>query len=152
MLSRIDYILGTDSRLFQKVAVRYARHNTYHYLVFGCLRRIASAAHYLYLGRCTCFPIRPPATPDRIDRIFAKIRQAIPRTPRQECHCQAWISPDTWSIIDTRISARLRKDQQSSWDLSHAIKAGIQEYRHRRADESGSVVESLLVSDPHLIQ
>ena len=33
--SRTDYILGTDSRLFQNVAVRYAQHNTYHYLVLG---------------------------------------------------------------------------------------------------------------------
>ena len=35
--SRTEYILGTDRRLFQNVAVRDARKNTDHYLVLGCL-------------------------------------------------------------------------------------------------------------------
>ena len=34
--SRTDYILGTDRRLFQNVAVRDPRHNTDHYMVLGC--------------------------------------------------------------------------------------------------------------------
>ena len=32
-----DYILGTDRRLFQNVAVREPRHNTDHHMVLGCL-------------------------------------------------------------------------------------------------------------------
>ena len=35
--SRTDYILGTDRRLIQNMAVRDARHNIYHYLVLGCI-------------------------------------------------------------------------------------------------------------------
>ena len=35
--SRTDYILGTDRRLFQNVAVQDPRHNTDHYMVLGCL-------------------------------------------------------------------------------------------------------------------
>ena len=35
--SRTDYILGTDRRLLQNVAVRDPRHNTDHYMVLGCL-------------------------------------------------------------------------------------------------------------------
>ena len=35
VISRMDYILGTDRRLLQNVAVRYPRHNTDHYLVLG---------------------------------------------------------------------------------------------------------------------
>ena len=34
---RTDYILGTDQSLFCNVSVRYTRHNTDHYMVFGCL-------------------------------------------------------------------------------------------------------------------
>ena len=82
--------------------------------------------------------------------MFAKLRQAIPRTPQQEPHCQAWISSETWSLINTRIEACRRKDQRISWSLSRAIKAGIQEDRRRRAAESGSVAESLFASNPPL--
>ena len=35
--SRTDYILGTDRRLIQNMAVRDARHNIYQYLVLGCI-------------------------------------------------------------------------------------------------------------------
>ena len=35
--SQTDYILGTDSRLFNNVAGRDPRHNSDHYMVLGCL-------------------------------------------------------------------------------------------------------------------
>ena len=79
--SRTDWILGTDSHMFQNVAVWDTRHNTDHYLVLGCLLRAASATHLRYLGRHTRFPIRPPATMDRVDHMFCEIRRAIPRLP-----------------------------------------------------------------------
>ena len=34
---RTDYILGTDCRLFWNMSVQDPRHNSYHYLVLGCL-------------------------------------------------------------------------------------------------------------------
>ena len=43
--SRTDYILGIDSRLFQNVVVRDARHNKDHYLVLGCLRGAAPTTY-----------------------------------------------------------------------------------------------------------
>ena len=73
MCSRTDYILGTDSRLLQNVAVRYARNNTDHYLVLGCLCGAAPDADLRYLGRSTRFPIRTPATQDRVDRMFVEL-------------------------------------------------------------------------------
>ena len=36
--SQTDYILGTDRHLLHNVSVHDARHNTYRYLVMGCLR------------------------------------------------------------------------------------------------------------------
>ena len=33
--SWIEYILGTDQRLFRNVYVRYPRHNSYHYMISG---------------------------------------------------------------------------------------------------------------------
>ena len=116
-----NYILGTDSRLFQNVVVRDARHNTYHYLVLECLRRSETAAHSLYLGKCTLFPIRPPKTPDKLDRMFAKIRGSIPKPPWRERHRKVWISPDTWSLIDTRVAARRQGDQRNARAFACAI-------------------------------
>ena len=72
--SRTNYILGTDSCLFLNVATQDARHNTDHYLVMGCLREAAPAVHSRYLSKRTRFPIRHPATPDRIDRKFDELR------------------------------------------------------------------------------
>ena len=117
----------------------------------GCLHGAAPDAHLCYLGRRTRFPIRPPTTPDKSYHIFAKIQWEIPRPLRQEIHCQAWISPETWSLIGNRIESRQQKDQWSSWALGRSIKAGLQGGRRRQADELGSAVESLLTSDPSLI-
>ena len=152
MRSRTDYILGTDSRLFQNVAGWDARHNTDHYLVLGCLHRAAPAAHSRYIGRRARFPIRPPSTPDRVDCMFAEPRQSIPRPPWQERHHQAWISPETWSLIVTMIAVQKWKDQQIYRPLNRAIKAMLQEDRRRRTAEAGSAVESLLTFNPPLIR
>ena len=152
MRSWTNYILGTDSRLFQNMAVRDARHSTDQYLVLGCLRGATPAAHLSYLGRRTRSPIRPPTTSDRVDRMFAKFQRAILRPPWRERHCKAWMSPETFCLINTRIAARRRKDQQISQVLSHDIKAGLLEERRRQAAEAGYAVESLLASDPPIIQ
>ena len=102
---RTDYILGTDSRLLQNIAVRDASNNMERYLVLGCLCRAAPDMNLRYLGRRTNFPVRPPETLDKADRMFAKIWWAIHRPPWWERHFQAWISPKTWSLIDASIEA-----------------------------------------------
>ena len=47
--SRADYILGSDRRIFQSVAVRDPRHNSDHYMFLGCLRGTSPRenSHYL---------------------------------------------------------------------------------------------------------
>ena len=151
MRSRTDYILGSDSRLFQNVAVWDTRHNTHHYLVLGCLHRSGLTAHSHYLGKRTRFSIRPPAPLDKVDRMFSKLRGAIPKTPRRERHRQAWISPDTWSLIGTRTAACRQGDQRNARYLTRPIKKSLQEDRRRRAAEAGSGVKALLASNPPLI-
>ena len=126
--------------------------NVFLHLVLGCLCRVVPAAHSCYLGRRKRFPIRPLATPDRVDHMFAELWCAIPRPPWREHHCQAWISPEIWSLIGTSIEARRRKYQRSSRELIRAINSGIQEVRCRRSTKTGSTVDSLLVSDPPLIR
>ena len=150
--SRTNYILGTDSHMFQNVALQDAQHNTDHYFVLGCLHRSSPAAHLCYLGKRTRFPIIPPAPPDKVDCMFAKLRGASSKIPRRERHRQSYKSPDTWSLIDTRTAARRQGDQRNARVLACAIKTVLQGDRHRRAAEAGSVVEALLASDPPLIR
>ena len=83
--------------------------------------------------------------------MFAELRRAIPRPPRRLRHCQAWISPDTWSLINARIEARQQKEQQSFQVLGCEIKVWLREDRHRQSAKAGSTVEFLLASDPPLI-
>ena len=89
-------------------------------------------------------------TLDKADRMFDELRRAIPKTYQKERHCQAWISPETWSLIDTRMEARHQKDQRSSRALSRAIKAELHRDRRRRAAESGSTVGCYLALDDAL--
>ena len=51
MNSRMDYILRTDRRMFQNVAVRVPRHNKEHYMVMRCLLAVARREHQRYLRR-----------------------------------------------------------------------------------------------------
>ena len=48
--SRIDYILGTDCRLFGDVSVRDPWHNSDHYMVLDCLPSASLMEHKRYLG------------------------------------------------------------------------------------------------------
>ena len=121
--------MGIDHCLLQNVAVRDARPNTDHYLVLGCFRRAASDTHLCYLRKQTCLPIRPPKTPDGVDRLFSELRGGITKLPWWERPCKEWISPKTWHLIDTRIAARWHKvgAQQISRTLRRKIKASLQE-------------------------
>ena len=110
--------------------------------------------HLRYLGKQARFPIRPQKTPYEVDRLFYELRGGIPKPPWRERPRQAWISPETWRFIDTRIVVLWHKDeaQQNSRTLRRKIKASIQEGRRQRSAEAGSPVESLLASDMPLIR
>ena len=142
-----DYIMDTYSHLLQNEAVQDVQHNTEYYLVLGCLSGAKPATHLRYQGKRVHFPIRTPAPPGKVDRMFAKIQGAIPSPPRQERHHTDWISPDTWILIDTRMEAHLQGDQRNSSDLIRSIKTSNHGDRCRREAEAGSEVESLLASN-----
>ena len=122
-----------------------------HSLVLGCLNGATHAANLRYLGKHTRFPIRPTATLDKADCMFADLWRAIPRPPRRESHRQSWISPKTWSMIDKRIEAHRRRYKRSSRDLAHAIKAALQGDWRRWDAKEDSAVESLIKSNLPLI-
>ena len=83
--------------------------------------------------------------------MFAELPRSIRRPPQRERHRQAWISPETWSIIGTSIAAHRQKYQRGSRAFRCVIKAGLQEDRRRQAAKAGSAVGYLLALDLPLI-
>ena len=72
--------------------------------------------------------------------------------PRQEGHRRSWITPETWSMIETRTVTRLQGDQHNARALARATKTELQGDRRRTTAEAGSAVEALLASYPPLIR
>ena len=60
--SWIDFLLGTDCRLYQNMLVWYAQHNSDNYLVLGCLQGALVQEHAHYLGSKHNLPLEPPRT------------------------------------------------------------------------------------------
>ena len=104
--SRTDYILGTDRSLFRNVAVRDPRHNLDHYMVMGLLRRGTVREHVRYIAGRRRIPLNPPKRPTREDSLFGDIRRAVPKPQPREQHRNAWISEETWRLVDTQVTMR----------------------------------------------
>ena len=77
--SGTDYILGTDCCLFWNVSVWDPRHNTYHYMVLGCLCSAPEREHTKYLTGHKQLPLQPPSAPTQEDGIFTSLRRAVPK-------------------------------------------------------------------------
>ena len=104
--SRTDYILGTDRRVFQNLAVRDPRHNTDHYIVLGCLPGAPLATTQQYQGGRRRWLVPPPAAPSRMDTLFASLRRAVPKTAPREARRNAWILAETWRLVDEKVATR----------------------------------------------
>ena len=111
--SRTDYILGTDCRLFGNVAVRDPWHNSDHYIVLGCLSSASLTEHKRYLEGRNRWPVRPPEKPTRADQLFAALRRDVLKAQPREARQNAWISEETWRLVDERVSAR--QDPRYGW-------------------------------------
>ena len=94
-------------------------------------------------------PLTLPKEPTRGDTLFGDLWRAVPKPHKQEQHRNAWISDETWKLVDERVlarrgprvKARLRR-------LGRAIKAGLKGDRRRRVEEAGKAMEALLGEDP----
>ena len=104
--SRTDYLLGTDRSLFRNVAVRDPRHNSDHYMVVIQLRGGSAREHVRYITGKRRLPLLPPKEPTREDNLFGDLRRAMPKPHEREKHRNAWISNETWRLVDERVSAR----------------------------------------------
>ena len=108
MRSRIDYIFGYDRQIIQNVAVRDPRHNSNHFVLMGCLCGASPRKNLRYLGRWMRLLLRLPGRQTRMwaDKIFAKLRSAIPKPDKQAVRHNLWILEDTYRLIDKIVSAR----------------------------------------------
>ena len=96
----------------------------------------------------------PPTKPTQEGEVFAALQRAVPKAQLQEARRNAWISAETWRLVDEKVSAHQdpEKGQALKRRLGRAIKASLEAYRRRRADEARAEVEAMVGSDPPLIQ
>ena len=134
MRSWTDYILGKYRCLFGNVSIQDPRHNSYQYLVLGCLHSVFLRKHTEYLRRGTQNPLRPLTTPKREDEIFAAPRRAIPKPKARKARKNTWILKDMWRIIDKRVYLRRDPVQSQAFlqRLIRAINAILKGDRRRR--------------------
>ena len=147
--SQTNYLLGTDRSLFRNVAVQDPRYNSDHYMVVGLLRRRTTREHIIYIAGRIRMPLTPSREPTREDTLLGDLRQAVPKPHKREEHRNAWISDDTWKLVDKRVSARRgTRVQVRLRRLGRAIKASLKGDRRRRVEEAWKAVEALLGEDP----
>ena len=146
---RTDYLLGTDRSLFRNVSVQYPRHNTDHFMVVGCLRSALAREHACYIKGRRKMLLRPPTEPTREDGIFEALRRAVPKPHKRGKHKNAWISEETWRLVNERVSARMvKRVRVRIRRLGRDIHASLQGDRKRGVETAGTDVESLLGGDP----
>ena len=98
--------------------------------------------------------MRPPEKLTWTDQLFAALQRAIPKVQPREARRNAWISEETWRLIEERVSARQdpRYGQEFKRKLGRSVKSSLAADQKQRADEAGSEVEALVKADPPLIQ
>ena len=98
--------------------------------------------------------MRPPAEPSRTDTLFAALRRAVPKLAPWEARRNAWISAETWRLIDERVSTRRdpRYGKADKRRLGKEIGKGLAKDRRRSTEKAGAEVEALMKADPPLIQ
>ena len=96
----------------------------------------------------------PPAEPSQTDTLFAALRRAVPKPAPQEARRNAWISAETWRLVNERVAIRrdLRYCQADRRRLGKEIGKSLSKDWRRRTEEAGAAVEDLMKADPPLIQ
>ena len=148
--SQTDYILGTDHRLFQDVAVQDPRHSSDNCMVLGCMRGEPEKELMDYIRKSRRFPLCPIHCDlaSTSENIFSDLKNKTPKPPLREQVRRDWISDKTWEDMDARVTALWEGDQRTVWQLSRWICTGLRTDRMRLAEESGCTIESLLALEP----
>ena len=95
-------------------------------MVVGCLRSAPAWEHNRYIKGRKKMPLRPPTEPTGEDGIFEALRKVVPKPHKREKHKNAWISEETWRLVDERVSARRgTRVQVRIRRLGHSIRASL---------------------------
>ena len=123
-------------------------------MVLGCLPSAPLVATKRYLGGRKRWPVRLPTEPSWTDTLFAALRRAVPKPTPREARRNAWISAETWRLINKRVFTRRdpRYGQADRRRLGKEIKKSLVQDRRRRTEEAGAEIEALMKADPPLIQ
>ena len=131
--TEVDFVMGTDRRLFTNVAVRNSRHNNDHYMVLGCLRSASLRENRRYLGVWRHFLLKAPAKKDmtEVDKTFSGLKGAMPRPDLRQ---NAWISKETWALVESHVTIRQEGGSQAELRrVGRHVNARIQADRTARA-------------------
>ena len=118
-------------------------------MVVGLLKGGTARDHISYIAERRRIPLKPPEQPTREDTLFGDLRRAVPKPQPQEQHRNAWISEETWKLVDERVTVRRKPRAKTAMRrLGRAIQASLKGDRRRWVEEAGTAVEALLGEDP----
>ena len=75
-------------------------------MVVGLLRGGTTREHVRYIAGRIRMPLIPPREPTREDTLFGDLWRAVPKPHKREQHRNAWISDETWRLVNERVAAR----------------------------------------------
>ena len=93
--------------------------------------------------------LKPPEQPTREDTLFGDLRRAVPKPQPRDQHRNAWISEETWKLVDERVTVRRKPWAKTAMRrLGRAIQVSLKGDQRRQVEEAGTAVEALLGEDP----
>ena len=142
----------SNRRILQSVSVWDPQHNSYHFIVMGCLRSASPREHFCYLRQRMRLPLKPPGRQKITwaDTIFSALQSVVKNPDRQEARHNLGIAKKMWRIIDKRVSARREpgRFQAQLKRMRRTIREALKLERRRQVDTVGEDMERLLTRDP----
>ena len=118
-------------------------------MVMGLLRGGTAKAHDKYIAGRRKVPMQLQRRPTREDELFGDLRRSVLKPQPREQHWNAWISEETWRLVDERITMRRKPRARTGLRrLGRAIQASLKGDRKRRVEEAGTAIEGMLQEDP----
>jgi hypothetical protein len=149
IMSRCDYILSTDRRIFSNVTIREPIHyTTDHYMILGILLSEPMKAHRSYINGRKRYPLHPhkwgPKT--KTDALFEDLKGSIKQNPKRDRVWTPWISKKTWALVDKKeaLKKSTRSSPREDKRLTRQIHRAIRADRKKRTHDVRQLIEVLL--------
>ena len=83
-------------------------HNSYPFMVMGCLYGASPRENLRYIEKKTCLPLQLPRrqTKERANKIFANMKHSVPNLDKQAARHNLWILEEMRRLVNKRVSAR----------------------------------------------